>query len=154
MQPMSHQSQFHSIHQSHHHQPIHQSQHASHFPSSHHCGSSSNLPDLAHSHHSSPISQHMACLQPLNGGHVGGRLHIMVRIRILILYGFCNDPKVFSFSLLIRYKSKTKGLQRTISVHTIHQKKKVIVCTLLLVEIDYKFVIYNYYYSVPSFRFF
>lgn len=133
MQPMSHQSQFHSIHQSH-HQPIHQSQHASHFPSTHHCGSSSNLPDLAHSHHSSPISQHMACLQPLNGGHVGGRLHIMVRIGILILYGFYKDPKVFSVSLLIRYKSKTKGLQRTISVHTIHPKKEKeeddIVCTI------------------------
>ncbi|KAK3442471.1 uncharacterized protein At2g02148 [Eucalyptus grandis] len=76
MQPMSHQPQFHPIHQSH-HQPIHQSQHTSHFPPTHHCGSSSNLPDLAHSHHSSPISQHMACLQPLSGGHVGGRLHIM-----------------------------------------------------------------------------
>ncbi|KAL1221100.1 hypothetical protein V5N11_010173 [Cardamine amara subsp. amara] len=57
-----------SIHQSHHHQQsIYQSQHAAtHFPGQNHqCD-----PELSHTHQSPSISQHMACLQPLTGGHV------------------------------------------------------------------------------------
>ncbi|XP_021909845.1 uncharacterized protein At2g02148 isoform X4 [Carica papaya] len=73
---LSHQPQFHPIHQNH-HQPIHQSQHAAHFHQNHQCGPPSHIPDIAHAHQSPTISQHMACLQPLAGGHVGGRLHVM-----------------------------------------------------------------------------
>ncbi|OWM77227.1 hypothetical protein CDL15_Pgr028864 [Punica granatum] len=68
MQSMSHQPQFHPIHQSL-HQQMHQSPHTSHFPQ--------NLPDIPHPHHSPTISQHMPCLQPLVGAHVGGRMHVM-----------------------------------------------------------------------------
>ncbi|XP_010424998.1 PREDICTED: uncharacterized protein At2g02148-like [Camelina sativa] len=67
MSSLSHQ--FHqSIQQSHHHhQSIYQSQHAAtHFPGQNHqCD-----PELSHTHQSPSISQHMACLQPLTGGHV------------------------------------------------------------------------------------
>uniref|UniRef100_A0A1J3GMN3 Uncharacterized protein n=1 Tax=Noccaea caerulescens TaxID=107243 RepID=A0A1J3GMN3_NOCCA len=70
MSTMSHHPhQFHqAIHQSHHHhhhQSIYQSQHAAaHFPGQ--CE-----PELTHNQHQSPsMSQHMACLQPLTGGHV------------------------------------------------------------------------------------
>ncbi|KAK9274469.1 hypothetical protein L1049_021717 [Liquidambar formosana] len=76
MQPMPHQPQFHTLHQNH-HQPIHPSQHPAHFSHSHQCGPPSHLPDIAHAHQSPTISQHMVCLQPLTGGHVGGRLHVM-----------------------------------------------------------------------------
>ncbi|CAH2045766.1 unnamed protein product [Thlaspi arvense] len=69
MSPLSHHPhQFHqSIHQSHHHHHLYQSQHAAtHFPvQSHQCD-----PELSHTHQSPSISQHMACLQPLAGGHV------------------------------------------------------------------------------------
>ncbi|EOA23241.1 hypothetical protein CARUB_v10017129mg, partial [Capsella rubella] len=66
MSSLSHQ--FHqSIHQSnHHHQSIYQGQHATtHFPcQNHQCDT-----ELSHTHQSPSISQHMACLQPLTGGH-------------------------------------------------------------------------------------
>ncbi|CDY48617.1 BnaC09g20680D [Brassica napus] len=72
MSSMSHHPhQYHqSIHQSHHqhHQSIYQNQHAAtHFPGQNHqCD-----PELSQAQHQSPsISQHMACLQPLTGGHV------------------------------------------------------------------------------------
>ncbi|GLT96746.1 hypothetical protein SLE2022_143490 [Rubroshorea leprosula] len=76
LSPLSHQPQFHPIHQNH-HQSIHQNHHAAHFPQNHQCGPASHLPDIAHSHQSSTISQHMACLQPLTGTHSGQRLHVM-----------------------------------------------------------------------------
>ncbi|XP_056849580.1 uncharacterized protein At2g02148 isoform X2 [Raphanus sativus] len=61
--------QFHqSIHQSHHHHHQHQSIYQNqHFPGQNHqCD-----PELSQSQHQSPsISQHMACLQPITGGHV------------------------------------------------------------------------------------
>ncbi|CAE6063574.1 unnamed protein product [Arabidopsis arenosa] len=67
MSSLSHQ--FHqSINQSHHHhQSIYQNQHAAtHFPGQNHqCD-----PELSHTHQSPSISHHMACLQPLTGGHV------------------------------------------------------------------------------------
>ncbi|XP_065872963.1 uncharacterized protein At2g02148 [Euphorbia lathyris] len=66
---MSHQPQFHPIHQ------VHQSQ--PQFCQNHQCGPTPpHSLEIAHSSHSS-ISQHMAYLQPLAGGHVGGRLHLM-----------------------------------------------------------------------------
>ncbi|KAH9698674.1 hypothetical protein KPL71_024096 [Citrus sinensis] len=75
MQPLSHQPQFHHIHNNH-HQQIHQGQqHPAHFSQNHRCGPPPHLPDIAHAHQSPTISQHMACLQPLTGGHVGERLH-------------------------------------------------------------------------------
>uniref|UniRef100_A0A5B7BGS2 Zinc finger C2HC domain-containing protein n=1 Tax=Davidia involucrata TaxID=16924 RepID=A0A5B7BGS2_DAVIN len=76
VQPLSHQPQFHPLHQNHHH-PIHQTQHAAHFSQNHQCGPSSHSNEIAHSQQSPTISQHMACLQPLSGGHVGGRLHVL-----------------------------------------------------------------------------
>ncbi|TXG56967.1 hypothetical protein EZV62_018280 [Acer yangbiense] len=76
MQSLSHQPQFHHIHQNH-HQHIHQSQHPAHFSQNHRCTPPSNLPEITHAHQSPAISQHMACLQPLTGGHVGERLHVM-----------------------------------------------------------------------------
>ncbi|KAA8532330.1 hypothetical protein F0562_032415 [Nyssa sinensis] len=76
VQPLPHQSQFLPLHQNHHH-PIHQTQHAAHFSQNHQCGPSSHLTEIAHSQQSPTISQHMACLQPLSGGHVGGRLHVL-----------------------------------------------------------------------------
>lgn len=76
MQPLSHQPQFHHIHNNH-HQQIHQGQHPAHFSQNHRCGPPPHLPDIAHAHQSPTISQHMACLQPLTGGHVGERLHVM-----------------------------------------------------------------------------
>ncbi|XP_010528962.1 PREDICTED: putative pentatricopeptide repeat-containing protein At2g02150 [Tarenaya hassleriana] len=75
MSQMSHQPQFHqTIHQSHHHS-IHQGgQHTAHYSQDH----PSNMPEMAHTHQSPSISQHMDCLQPLTGGHITtGRLHIM-----------------------------------------------------------------------------
>ncbi|XP_031742092.1 uncharacterized protein At2g02148 isoform X2 [Cucumis sativus] len=74
IQQLPHQPQFQSIHQNH-HQSMHQSQHTSHFAHNHHCGQPSQLQDISHTHHSPTLSQHMASLQPLSGGHVGGRLH-------------------------------------------------------------------------------
>eukprot|EP00257_Ricinus_communis_P004998 XP_002518802.2 putative pentatricopeptide repeat-containing protein At2g02150 [Ricinus communis] len=74
---MSHQPQFHPIHQNHH--QVHQSQHSTQFSQNHQCGTTSHLPEIAHANQSPNISQHMAYLQlqPLTGGHVGGRLHLM-----------------------------------------------------------------------------
>lgn len=73
---MSHQPQFHPIHQNH-HQPVHPNQHGAHFPQTHQCGPPSHLPEISHAHQSPTMSQHIACLQPLTGGHVGARLHVM-----------------------------------------------------------------------------
>lgn len=74
--PMSHQPQFHPIHQNN-HQAVHQNQHAAHFPQNHQCGPPSHLPEISHAHQSPTMSQHIACLQPLTGGHVGARLHVV-----------------------------------------------------------------------------
>ncbi|XP_012467149.1 uncharacterized protein At2g02148 isoform X1 [Gossypium raimondii] len=73
---MSHQPQFHPIHQNH-HQPVHPNQHGAHFPQNHQCGPPPHLPEISHAHQSPTMSQHIACLQPLTGGHVGARLHVM-----------------------------------------------------------------------------
>ncbi|KAK4597111.1 hypothetical protein RGQ29_014924 [Quercus rubra] len=75
MQPLSHQPQFHPIHQSH-HQPMQQSPQASHFAHNHQCVPPSHLTEISHCHQPT-ISQQMACLQPLTGGHAGGRLHVL-----------------------------------------------------------------------------
>ncbi|CAL8098062.1 unnamed protein product [Prunus armeniaca] len=76
MQPLLHQPQFQPVHQTH-HQSINQSPHAVHYSQNHQCGAASQLPEIAHAHHSPTISQHMVCLQPLTGGHVGGRMHVL-----------------------------------------------------------------------------
>ncbi|KAL6968785.1 hypothetical protein U1Q18_051998, partial [Sarracenia purpurea var. burkii] len=76
MQPLSHQPQFHPMHHNHQH-PAHQTQHGAHFSHNHQCGPPSHLTEIAHAQQSPTISRHTACLQPLPGGHVGGRLHIL-----------------------------------------------------------------------------
>uniref|UniRef100_A0A6N2NLE6 Zinc-ribbon domain-containing protein n=1 Tax=Salix viminalis TaxID=40686 RepID=A0A6N2NLE6_SALVM len=75
-QLLSHQPQFHPINQNH-HQEVHQSQHATQFSQNHQCGPPSHMPEIAHAAQSPTIPQHMVYLQPLTGGHVGGRLHSM-----------------------------------------------------------------------------
>ncbi|XP_077247024.1 PPR containing protein isoform X2 [Tasmannia lanceolata] len=75
LQPISQHPQFHSMHQQ--HQSMHQSQHPTQFSNTHQCAHSSHMPEIPHVHQSPTMSQHMACLQPLTGGHVGGRLHIL-----------------------------------------------------------------------------
>ncbi|PON60915.1 Zinc finger C2HC domain-containing protein [Trema orientale] len=74
LQPLLHQPQFHPVH---HNQPMHQSQHSTQYSQNHQCGPTSHLPEIGHVHHSPTMSQHIACLQPLTGGHVGGRLHVL-----------------------------------------------------------------------------
>ncbi|KAJ6726125.1 C2H2 ZINC FINGER CGI-62-RELATED [Salix purpurea] len=78
VQLLSHQPQFHPMNQNH-HQEVHQSQHATQFSQNHQCGPPSHMPEIAHAAQSPTIPQHMVYLQPLTGGHVGGRLHSMVR---------------------------------------------------------------------------
>ncbi|KAF7827564.1 Zinc finger C2HC domain-containing protein [Senna tora] len=75
MQSLPHQPQFHSVHQN--HQTLHQSQHVGPYSHNHQCGSSSNLSEISHAHQSPTMSQQLACLQTLTGGHVGGRLHML-----------------------------------------------------------------------------
>ncbi|XP_042980482.1 uncharacterized protein At2g02148 isoform X1 [Carya illinoinensis] len=73
MQHLSHQPQFHPVHQNH-QQHMHP---ASHYPHSHQCAPASHLPEISHPHQPT-ISQQMASLQPLTGGgHAGGRLHVL-----------------------------------------------------------------------------
>lgn len=77
MQSLPHQPQFHPVHQN--HQIMHQS-HAGPYSHNHQCGPSSHLSEVSHSHQSPTISQQLTCLQPLTGGHVGGRLHMLVSL--------------------------------------------------------------------------
>lgn len=88
MQPLVHQAQFHPLQQSHHQHHINQSQHIAHFSHNQQCGPQSHLPEVVHAQQSLTNSPHMACLQQL--GHVGGRMHIMVR-----------DLFMFTFSKII-----------------------------------------------------
>ncbi|KAK9105880.1 hypothetical protein Scep_022724 [Stephania cephalantha] len=74
IQGLSHQPQFHPIHQSH-QPPMQQGQHANHFSHSHNCVPPSHLQEIPHQAPS--MSQHIACLQPLPGSQVGGRLHVL-----------------------------------------------------------------------------
>ncbi|KAF7145691.1 hypothetical protein RHSIM_Rhsim04G0168800 [Rhododendron simsii] len=79
LEPLLHHTQFHPMHHNHQH-PGQQNQHAAQFSQNHQCGAPSHLPGIAHVQQSATISQHMACLQPLSGGHVphvGGRLHLL-----------------------------------------------------------------------------
>ncbi|KAI8560707.1 hypothetical protein RHMOL_Rhmol04G0277600 [Rhododendron molle] len=79
LEPLLHHTQFHPMHHNHQH-PGQQNQHAAQFSHNHQCGAPSHLPGIAHVQQSATISQHMACLQPLSGGHVphvGGRLHLL-----------------------------------------------------------------------------
>ncbi|KAJ7942712.1 Zinc finger C2HC domain-containing protein [Quillaja saponaria] len=69
MQSLSHQPQFHPIHQNN-HQTMHQSQQST-YSNNHQCGPPSHLPEIPNGHQSPTISQHITCLQPLT---VGGRL--------------------------------------------------------------------------------
>lgn len=97
MQPLLHQPQFQPVHQTH-HQSINQSPHAVHYSQNHQCGAASQLPEIAHAHHSPTISQHMVCLQPLTGGHVGGRMHVLVSS---ILHAVSNSRSSFDvFTIL------------------------------------------------------
>lgn len=108
MQPLPHQPQFHPLQQTH-HQSIHQSQHATHFPNTHQCAHSSHLPEIPH-HQSPTLSQHMTCLQPLSGGHVGGRMHVLVSVFFFMPFFFCfvsGVTLVIVFSIrFIEYASK------------------------------------------------
>ncbi|KAG5015176.1 hypothetical protein JHK82_020862 [Glycine max] len=74
LQSLPHQPQLHPVLQN--NQTMHQSQHAG--PYSHNPQSGpSHLPEISHAHQPISISQHMTCLQPLTGGNVGGRLHML-----------------------------------------------------------------------------
>lgn len=77
LQSLAHQPQFHPVLQS--NQIMHQSQHAGPYSHNHQNGSPSHLSEISHSHQPS-ISQHMSCLQSLTGGHVGGRMHMLVSL--------------------------------------------------------------------------
>ncbi|KOM25523.1 hypothetical protein LR48_Vigan107s004200 [Vigna angularis] len=56
---------------------MHQSQHAGPYSQNTQSGPPSHLSEISHAHQPISMSQHMTCLQPLSGGHVGGRLHMM-----------------------------------------------------------------------------
>ncbi|XP_020222226.1 uncharacterized protein At2g02148 isoform X2 [Cajanus cajan] len=75
LQSLSHQPQFHPVLQN--NQTMHQSQHAGPYSHNPQSGPPSHLPEISHAHQPISISQHMTCLQPLAGGHVGGRLHML-----------------------------------------------------------------------------
>ncbi|KAK7359557.1 hypothetical protein VNO77_01518 [Canavalia gladiata] len=75
LQSLPHQPQFHPVLQN--NQTMHQSQHAGPYSHNHQSGPPSHLPEISHAHQSTSISQHMTCLQPLPGGHVGGRMHML-----------------------------------------------------------------------------
>lgn len=93
MQPLAHQAQFHPLQQSHHQHHINQSQHMTHFSHNQQCGPQSHLPEIVHSQQSPTISPQMACLQQL--GHVGGRMHIVVRDLFKLLF-----PRLFFLKIL------------------------------------------------------
>ena len=97
MQPLSHQPQFHPIHQNH-HQNIHQTQPSAHFSQSHQCGAPSHLSEIIHGHQSPTIiPQHMACLPPITGGHVSGRLHALVMFLLIeVLFFHFDNSKTCS----------------------------------------------------------
>ncbi|WVZ22102.1 hypothetical protein V8G54_000646 [Vigna mungo] len=59
---------------------MHQSQHAGPYSQNTQSGPPSHLSEISHAHQPISMSQHMTCLQPLSGGHVGGRLHMMVSL--------------------------------------------------------------------------
>jgi len=59
---------------------MHQSQHAGPYSHNPQSGPPSHLSEISHAHQPISISQHMTCLQPLSGGHVGGRLHMLVSL--------------------------------------------------------------------------
>ncbi|KAK7260524.1 hypothetical protein RIF29_26638 [Crotalaria pallida] len=73
VQSLPHQPQFHPVLQN--NQTMHQSQHA--YSHNHQSGPPSHLSEISHAHQSASMSQHMTCLQPLTGGHVGGRVHML-----------------------------------------------------------------------------
>ncbi|MED6214492.1 hypothetical protein PIB30_103561, partial [Stylosanthes scabra] len=75
LQSLPHQPQYHAVLQN--NQAMHQSQHAGPYSHNHQSGPPSHLPEISHAHQPTSISQHMNCLQPLTGGHVGGRLHML-----------------------------------------------------------------------------
>ncbi|KAI4313376.1 hypothetical protein L6164_026363 [Bauhinia variegata] len=75
MQSLTHQPQFHPVHQN--HQNLQQSQHASPYSHNHQCGPPSHLSEISHAHQSPTMSQQISCVQPIPGGHVGGRLHLL-----------------------------------------------------------------------------
>lgn len=58
---------------------MHQSQHAGPYSHNHQDGPPSHLSEISHAHQPT-ISQHMSCLQQLTGGHVGGRMHMLVSL--------------------------------------------------------------------------
>lgn len=105
VQPLSHQPQFHHIHQNH-HQPIHQGQHPAHFSQNHQCGPPPHLPEIAHAQQSPTISQHMPCLQPLTGGHVAERLHVMVRVSFHMTFSQSEDALIFKDMIFYKVLEK------------------------------------------------
>ncbi|KAL9328987.1 hypothetical protein ACSQ67_003990 [Phaseolus vulgaris] len=75
LQSFPHQPQFHPVLQN--NSTMHQSQHAGPYSHNPQSGPPSHLSEISHAHQPISISQHMNCLQPLSGGHVGGRLHML-----------------------------------------------------------------------------
>lgn len=78
LQSFPHQPQFHPVLQN--NSTMHQSQHAGPYSQNTQSGPPSHLSEISHAHQPISMSQHMTCLQPLSGGHVGGRLHMMVSL--------------------------------------------------------------------------
>ncbi|ESW30838.1 hypothetical protein PHAVU_002G186800 [Phaseolus vulgaris] len=75
LQSFPHQPQFHPVLQN--NSTMHQSQHAGPYSHNPQSGPPSHLSEISHAHQPISISQHMNCLQPLSGGLVGGRLHML-----------------------------------------------------------------------------
>ncbi|KAF3974972.1 hypothetical protein CMV_001746 [Castanea mollissima] len=119
MQPLSHQPQFHPIHQNH-HQPMQQSPHASHFAHNHQCVPPSHLTEISHCHQQT-ISQQMACLQPLTGGHAGGRLHVLPS-NLAKYCDECGAPylrETSKFCSECGVKRYTKGIKEVYQLYTL-----------------------------------
>ncbi|ONK54854.1 uncharacterized protein A4U43_UnF10470 [Asparagus officinalis] len=77
IQQLTQQPQFHAVHQTH-NQCMQQTQQATQFPQMHPCTHPSHLQEIPHQHQSPTMSQHMACMQSVSGGLVGGRLHLLL----------------------------------------------------------------------------
>ncbi|XP_020113065.1 uncharacterized protein At2g02148 [Ananas comosus] len=76
MQQLPNQPQFQPFQQAH-HQIVQQSQHAAHISHLTQCTHSSHVTDITQQHQSPNMSQHLACLQSMSAGHLGGRLNLL-----------------------------------------------------------------------------
>jgi pentatricopeptide repeat domain-containing protein 1 len=91
-----HQPQFHPVLQN--NQTMHQSQHAGPYSHNHQNGSPLHLSEISHSHQPS-ISQQMSCLQSFTGGHVGGRMHMLVSLSDMFCFN-ADDETFYKMSIM------------------------------------------------------